>query len=192
MNSNGCLRWSSICPIRPWCGSLAAAEETSSCLLIKSVHLPLYFGRHYLSLFLTFLFFKISDACKTSFIFIRRWHFQSLGCAQSWHWFNLNNPLYMMSEPRSNHTKPRHVSGYKSMKLQRMFVGEKEKETVKLLSQSKNKSQSVWSLQEFASTPSKHYFVSTLMRITVKTFQNKIKKLKFLCSHIAFLPFFNC
>lgn len=53
--SDGWIRCSSMCPIWPWWGLLVASEETSNCLLIMSIHLPLYFGRHFLSVFITFV-----------------------------------------------------------------------------------------------------------------------------------------
>lgn len=59
IESDGWLQWSSICPIWPCWGLLATTEETSSCLLIMSIHLPLYFGRHFLSLFTTFVGYSL-------------------------------------------------------------------------------------------------------------------------------------
>lgn len=113
------------------------------CLLIISIGLPLCFGRHYLSLFITSVeysfFFKISDARKTSLVFIRCWHFQSLGCAQSWHWSHKNNPLVcdVTAMLRLHHT--RHNDGYQSMKLWMTICernkNKKTRKTVGLLSQ---------------------------------------------------------
>lgn len=92
------------CPMCPCRGLPASTEETSDCLLITSIHLPLCFDRHFLS-FCFGLSFQTLKCLWNINVFISCLHFLSVGHVEKWHRFHLNHDLCEGKDTCSSYTK---------------------------------------------------------------------------------------
>lgn len=92
------------CPMCPCQGLPASTEETSDCLLITSIHLPLCFDRHFLSFSFGLSFQTLKHLWNIN-VFISCLHFLSVGHVEMWHRFHLNHDLCEGKDTCSCYTK---------------------------------------------------------------------------------------